>query len=165
MKGTDKFLIGIIAGVALLVVTTFIVVLTQPKLEYRTDNSPESVVHNYLLALENGDYERALGCLSPALRHPPEDAEQFAEHIDRRCSWSFRDLDRDTSLVIENATVSGSNATVVVIQTIFSDGGVLSSSESQDEIEMTLQLQDGEWKLVSGNEYWCWCWNKDDGCR
>jgi hypothetical protein len=67
MKNTDKFLLAIVVGVVLLIVVAFAVVFTRPKPAYQSDDTPAGVVHNYLFALQEGNYERAYSYLSPSL--------------------------------------------------------------------------------------------------
>jgi hypothetical protein len=68
MKGTDRFLIGIVAGVVILVVAVLAIALLRPNQpSYEPDDTAEGVAHNYLLALQLEDYGRAQGCLSRSL--------------------------------------------------------------------------------------------------
>jgi len=46
MKITDKFLIGSVAGVILLVSVAFAVAFLRPKPTYQSDDTPEGVAHN-----------------------------------------------------------------------------------------------------------------------
>ena len=60
MKNTDKFLIGIVVSIILLVVIVFAVVLTRPEPAYQTDDTASGVAHNYLLAIQREEFERGL---------------------------------------------------------------------------------------------------------
>jgi Tfp pilus assembly protein PilW len=61
----DRFLLGILIGIALLVVAALVVFFTrQQDVAYRTGQAPEDVVHNYALALMNKDFEQAYGYLA-----------------------------------------------------------------------------------------------------
>jgi hypothetical protein len=164
MKGTDKFLIGIVTGIVLLVVVVFLVVLLRPEPEYLDEKTPEDVAHNYLLALQKGDYERALGNLSSSVVNVPKDVDEFIEDIDN-CSWRFRDLDRDTSLIVVSADIRGERAEVQIKQTVFYSGDMFDSDLYESEFEMTLKQQNDVWKLINGDNYWCYCWNEKGGCR
>lgn len=164
MKGTDKFLVAIVAGIVLLVVVVFLVVLLRPEPEYKAEDTPEGVVHNYLLALQKGDYEKALNYLSSNVRHAPKDVDEFVDDMDG-CSWRFRDLDRDSSLIVLSADIRGDRAEVQIKQTVFYSGDVFNSDLSESEFEMTLKQQNGDWKLVDGERYWCSCWNDVSGCK
>jgi len=164
MKGTDKFLIGIVAGIILLVVVVFLVVLLRPEPEYRDEDIPEAVVHNYLLALQKCEYERALGNLSSSVVNAPKDVDEFIEDINN-CSWRFRNLDGDTSLIVVSANFRGKYATVKIKQTVFYSGDVFDSNLNESIFEIRLKKQNGAWKLIDGDEYWCYCWNEIGGCR
>ena len=163
MKSTDKFLVGIVAGIVLLIIVAFVVTLARPEPTYQAEDTPEGVAHNYLLALQQEDYERAYGYLSPTLEGYPVSAEEFARDV-RDHSWSFR-LDEDITLAVESSRVIGNRAVVDVRESRFYDGDLFDSSQSTTVFEMELQLEDGEWKIVHSNCYFAWCWMSDEGCR
>jgi len=165
MRG-DKFFIWIVIGVVLLVVVAFIVVLARPEETYKAEDTPDSIVYNYLLAVEKGDYERALSYFSETVSYPPEDVDEFADHLDhRRCSWKFGDLDRDHSIFIEPAVITGTRARVTVQQTIYYRDVLFRGGQYQDDFQMRLKLEDNDWKLIGGDNYWCECWSeKDNSC-
>ena len=163
MKSTDKFLIGIVAGIVLLIVAAFVVTLTRPEPTYQAEDTPEGVAHNYLLALQKEDFERAYGYLSPTLEGYPASAEKFAEHV-QDYSWRFR-LDVDTTLAVESARVTGNRAVVKVRESRFDGGDLFDSSQSTNVFKMELQLESGEWKIVDADYYFAWCWERDEGCR
>ena len=115
MNSTDKFLIGIVAGIVILVVVVFLVVLFRPEPEYREEDSPESVVHNYLLALQKDDFERALSYIATNIKHAPKDSEEFIIDVNGKCSWRFNDLDRDTSLMVVSSDIKGNFADSILM--------------------------------------------------
>ena len=160
MKGTDKYLIGIVAGIILLVVVAFAVVLLRPKPEYRGDDSPEAVVHNYLLALRKGDYERAYDSLSSNLKNYPKDVETFMQDVDDR-QWVFRQ-DSDVALNVESVKILGDTATVEVFESRFNNSGLFDSGQYENQFDMKLRLEDGSWKLFDGDSYWTSCWDKEE---
>jgi hypothetical protein len=158
MKGSDKFLIGIVAGILLLIVISLVVVLTRPEPEYRNGGSPEVTVHNYLLALRLKEYERAYGYLSPRLTGYPKDAEAFADDIDNRYSSRFGH--GDTTIDVQSADMRGNMATVEVLETSFSDGDLFSSGNYERRFDMELRHENGQWKLMGGDRYWTSCWEQ-----
>jgi hypothetical protein len=169
MKNTDKFLIGIVAGVGLLVGVAFAVALLRPKPAYRPDDTPEGVAHNYLLALRQADYARAYGYLSPTLAGYPASADAFAGEV-YKFDWNFRVGDSSVTLEVTSARVTGERAIVSVRERRFSEGGLFGSSESTDTFDMTLQrdaagLARAAWKIVASDSYWAWCWDDNAGCR
>src|SRR3990172_7942266 len=82
MKNSDRILFAIVAGVIVLVVVAFVVAFTRPEPAYQSEDSPEGITHNYLLALQQEDYERAYGYLSSELPHYPRDLDKFIADIE-----------------------------------------------------------------------------------
>jgi hypothetical protein len=157
MKGSDKYLIGIVAGIALLVIVALAVVLSRPEPEYRDDDSPDAVVHNYLLALRTDDFQRAYECLSPTLAGYPDNLEIFIENVEDR-SYKFR-LDNEVALNVESAKIRADTATVEVLETRAFDGGPMDSGQVNRGFDMKLRQDNGAWKLVDGDSYWYSCWD------
>ena len=165
MKETDKFLIAIVAGVVLLVIAVFVIALLGPdQPAYQPDDNPEGVAHNYLLALQLEEYERAYGYLSPRLPGYPADAEAFERDV-RNNRWSFGYYDDDVSLAVEGVDVKGERAKVLVLKTEFYRGGPFDSGQSSSTFEMVLRNEDGAWKITGSDHYWSGCWDASEGCK
>jgi hypothetical protein len=162
MKRTDKHLILIVVSALVLVVITLVVALTRPEPAYREGDTPEGVAHNYLLALQQEDFERAFGYLSPSLDGHPEDADAFREDI-RRYSWRFQ-VNEDTTLSIVSSKISGDEATVTVRETRFVVGDLFESSERVRTFEIELAQKGVDWKIVGAESYFAPCWNTERGC-
>jgi hypothetical protein len=167
MKSTNKILIGIVAGVVLLVVIAFIVTLRQPPPSYQDETTPDSIAHNYLLALRQNDYERAYGYLSPTLSGYPYDLDQFILDIEKR-SWYFRQ-NEDVSLSINSTSVNNQTATVKVQETRYDDysllGNMFGENQSVRNFNITLRRSNGTWKIMNAsNYYWNSCWEREGGC-
>lgn len=163
MKGSDKFLIGIVVGIGLLIIVAFIVTLTRPEPTYQPEDSPEGVAHNYLLALQQEDYQRAYGYLSPQLQHYPPSAEAFTEDIEAE-TWRFR-MDTNTTLAVESVNVTDNRAVVKVRESRFDRGNLFSGGQSSNVFEMELQFEEGQWKIVDSDYYFAWCWTHNDYCK
>jgi hypothetical protein len=162
MKTTDKVLIGIVAGIILLVIVALVVTLTRPEPTYQAEDTPEGVAHNYLLALQIEEYERAYGYLSPTLAGYPASAERFVEHIHDN-AWRFR-LNTDATLSVESSKITGDNATVYVQESRFWGGDLFDSGQSTYTFDMKLRLEEGQWKIIDSDNYFAWCWDREDGC-
>jgi len=162
MKQIDKFLIAIVAGIILLVVVAFAFVLLRPEPQYRTDDSPEAAVHNYLLALQQEEYERALDQISQDVPYRPEDSSELELDVSQN-GWQFGRYG-DPSLIIAGSRISGESATVTLKET--RSGGIFPADSSSQELVMRLQLEDQGWKLTEGQAYWVYEWsNEVDGDR
>jgi hypothetical protein len=163
MKTTDKMLIGIVVAILLLIVAALAITLTRPEPTYGAEDTPEGVTHNYLLALQREEFERAFGYLSPTLKGYPATVERFVDDIHDN-PWSFR-LDTDTTLMVGAASITGNNATVRVRESRFEGGDLFGSGQSTLDIEMQLHREDGVWKIVNAFDYFAMCWNEAKGCQ
>lgn len=164
MKNTDKFLIGIVVGIVLLVGVAFVVAFLRPKPSYQPDDTPEGVAHNYLLALKQGDLERAYGYLSPTAPGYPNSLEAFSEDV-RDNRWNFNP-EGQSAFAVDAARVAGKRAYVTVHETTFSSGGLFESNEYTNSFEIKLKReQAGQWRIIESDSYWVWCWNQRQGCR
>ena len=161
MKQADKFLIAIVVAIILLVVAAFALVLLRPPPQYRQDKTAEAAVHNYLLALQQGDYERALNLISEDVPHRPQDAAEMEFDV-KQNEWQF-DRYGNPSLIIVSSRVSGDAATVTLKETR-SNSPILGDIDSQ-EITMRLQQEDGGWKLLDGQAYWAFDWTGEQTRR
>ncbi len=162
MKSTNKILIGIVAGVVLLVIAAFVVTLSKPAPGYQDESTPDGVAHNYLLALQKEEYERAYGYLSPTLPGYPSDLEEFSADI-KQYRWSFR-FNRDTSLSITATNVSDQKATVTVRETEYRDLDLFGGGTLVKTFDMTLLPSNETWRIVNSKYYWISCWEKSNGC-
>lgn len=163
MKSTDKFLIGIVAAIVLLVIVALAVTLSQPKPTYQAEDTPEGVAHNYLMALNREEYDRAYGYLSPDLAGYPVSAERFAEHV-QNYSWSFR-LDADTTLSIVSVKITGNHGNVKVRESRFRGGYLFESGQSTRLFDLEVKFEDNEWKIVDVDSYFARCWKQREGCQ
>lgn len=166
MKGTDKFLIGIVIGVIILIGAAITVALLRPEPTFQSEDTPEGVAHNYLLALQQKDYERAYGYLSPSLEGYPDSVETFIDNIDDY-SWQFRDLqDGSTTLTVESTDLIGERAEVSVREDRFHEGGLFDSSQYTHTFEMRLRFDTARnaWKIIGSDSYWVRCWDDKEGC-
>lgn len=165
MKTTDKFLIGIVAGVILLVGAAFAVAFLRPKPTYQPDDTPEGTAHNYLLALKQEDFARAYGYLSPGIRGYPDSAEAFAEDVEDN-TWNFGGGEDSVTLEIESVGMVGNDRAVVSVrERRFYQGGLFDSGEYTNTFDMTLRRRDSRWQIAEAGSYWAWCWDDSDGCR
>ena len=146
----DRFLIGILAGIALLVVISLVVFFTrQNNQAYMADDTPEGVVHNYVLAAINDDYEKAYSYLADKKGKPSLD--NF-----------IADLQPSSNIGVDigNTRINGNIATVEI--TIVSNTGEPLSGRWTYEDQATLVRQTDGWKLTSMQyDFWGYNWYQD----
>ena len=153
----DKFLIGIIVGIVLLVVVAIVLVLTRGQGEdYVPNDSPAGVVHNYFLALQRKDYEQAYSYLSDDLKSKP-DLDKFIRDMDTQRYGS------EASLQIGEIRLGDVHSQVDVSITTYSGGGIFDSGSytSQETAHLRVNAK-GEWKLISfPYPYWGYDWDQE----
>jgi len=142
----DHFLIGILAGILLLVaITVGLYFLRQGSQTYVSDSTPAGVVHNYGLALLNREYQKAYAYLADK-PYKPTYAE-FYSQIMNYGSASF-------VLDIGATRVNGPEAT---IDLYFMDTSYGNFTPNPDYAHLV--LQNGEWRLDQMNYYlWGYGW-------
>ena len=163
MKKADKFLIGIVIAIILIVVAAFVVTMTRPEETYLAEDSPENIVHNYLLAIQREEYERAYRYLWPQIIHYPASQLIFEQDIEYY-SWTFGE-GQDITLSVKGATIRENLATVEVLESRFYGGNLFDSGQSVSTFKLELILRDGEWKIKDGDAYFVWCWTAKEGCE
>ena len=165
MQSSTKFLIGIVIGIVLLVIVTFSVVLLRPEPTYQDDTTPDGAAHNYLLAIQDKDYEQAFTYIPEKYRYP-EDAEDMAITVEGD-SWRF-ETDSDFSLAVESSRMRDEeHAVVTVRKTTFYNNGLMGSSQSTRTFTLDMKWEDGIWKVSDGESYWsssCWGFSRDKWC-
>jgi hypothetical protein len=154
-------LILIVAGVILLVIVAFAAVLLRPAPAYTDQEGPEGVVHNYLLALQRGDYERAYSYLSPSLE--TGDLLDFIAAVERD-TWRF-EVGSDVALTIVDSRNYGENSARVEVEKTVSYNQLFGSSQNTRDFDMFLSNIDGTWLIVGGEDYWDDCWDDASKCR
>ena len=164
-KYTDKYLVGIVVGSIVLVITSMFMVQSMPEPSYKDGLSPENVAHNYLLALHQDDYVRAYGYLSMQLDGYPQTADEF-EDLVLNNSWDFRIDDNDNmqTEVIE-VDIEDDRARIVVRETTFYSGGIFSDGYDSSTFRMTLRLDSEVWKIRSASQYWSNCLSDSSACN
>ena len=159
MKGTDKYLIVLVIGILLVTVVAVVVVAQRPGLErYQPDNTPEGVVFNYLLALQQSDYERAYGYLSPDLPRGPADVEQMVDDLGWQLN-GLQDSQNHPSLSIDTSRAVGDTAVVTVGETHYYRGDLLSSGHTTSTFDAKVRKVEGAWKIVYSQDYWKQDWS------
>lgn len=144
----DRFLTGILIGIGVLILAALVVFFIRKDSQtYVQDDVPEGVVHNYVVAILNKDYEKAYGYLADLENKPTFDEFQN--------SFLTGILNPGNSAVdVGDSQVNGSNATVEVAM-IYNPSDPFSTGY-RDVQNAILVRQGGQWKLSSMPTYYLW---------
>ena len=146
----DRFLNGMLAGIGVLILIALVLFFVrQQQAEYLPDDSPQGVVHNYILGLIQHDYERAYSYLADKPEKP--DLAQFQLELTR----SEIEIKR-VSVTIGEVFLSGDTATVSLNMSQ-SYGGPITRSSWYTETAQLIR-ENGTWKIVN-IPYPLWSWN------
>ncbi|MFC1879232.1 hypothetical protein ACFLZW_04905 [Chloroflexota bacterium] len=156
MVKNDKFLVGIVIGILVLVLVTVVYVMMQSAPEYMSEDTAAGVAHNYLLALQFEDYERALSYIAPCVQGVPQDPDAFGRLVER--DSGFYGLRRDVSLLVEETFEQNEKTLVRVNQTRFESGDPFDSRIDQKTFLMSVDLFDGNWRVYHSEKYWDRSW-------
>ena len=144
----DRFLLGILIGIAVLAVAAVLVFFTrQEQVAYRPGQEPDDVVHNYVLAVMNKDYDRAYGYLADLTGKPT--FEEF-----RQAFAVGRVMPGQNGIRIGEPEISGDSASVAVT-TIYQQSDPFSSGYGELGSAQLLRQQ-GSWRISSMPAYEVW---------
>ena len=144
----DRFLTGILVGIGLLVVVALAVFFTRKDSQtYMAEDTPEGVVHNYVLAVLNKDYEKAYGYLAD-LEYKPT-YENF-----RRAFLNGEVNPQNQAVDIGASEIVGDVATVD-LELIYNSSDPFSTGY-RNMFTADLVKQHGAWKLTLIPPYNLW---------
>jgi hypothetical protein len=147
----DKFLIGILIGIAVLVLLALGIFFTrQDNLVYATEDTPAGIVQNYVVAIHKRDYEKAYSYLADVPGRPTLDdfRRSFLNHI----------VNPDTAgLDIGQTEINGQDATVE-LGVLYSPGDPFGGNNRNTEYAQLVN-QNGIWKLRQlPYNFWSYEW-------
>ena len=144
----DRFLTGILIGIGVLIIAALAVFFTRKDSQtYIADDTPEGVVHNYVVSVLNKDYEKAYGYLAD-LEHKPT-YEEF------RSAFVTGVVNPENSaLDVGDSQITGDDAYVEVAM-IYNPSDPFSTGY-RDIQRAILVKQGGAWKLSSMPTYYLW---------
>jgi hypothetical protein len=157
MRNQDRFLIVIVIAAVALVVVAFALVARQPEATYRSDQTPDAIAYNYLLALRKGDYARAYGYLSPTLAGRPKSVEALVDNVVGQ-GGEFGVNEQALAFKTEPPTITGNRAVVKIQATTFAGRDLFDTNQWTETFAMSLGRDGGSWKVVSSERYWDQCW-------
>ncbi len=144
----DRFLTGILVGIGVLIVAALVVFFTrQNQPSYSGQDTPDGVVHDYVLAVLNKDYQKAYGYLADLDNKPT-----FAQF---RQAFAVGKMNPgDTGIKIGTVSTTGEDATVEVSM-VYAAGDPFSSGYSNVGTAQLIR-QGGVWKISSMPTYNIW---------
>lgn len=150
----DKFLMGILLGIGALVVLALVLFFTrQDKRDYIADDAPDGVVHNYVLAVLNKDYQKAYSYLAD-IEHKPT-YEDF-----RQSFFNGMVNPVDAGVDIGSVDINADEA-VVSLSIYYSSNDPFSSRYASEERALLIK-QNGNWKLNSmPYNFWDYNWYQE----
>lgn len=156
----DKFLTGILIGIGVLVVAAVaLFFVRQSSLDYVNDDTPEGVIHNYLLALNRENYEKAYSYLADK-----EDKPSFA-HFRQTISTDYAYRSDIGVKILDTDTYKGegSDEAVVQLSISYASSDPIFRSGYSSNNSATLEKQNGEWKItMMPYDFWGWDWYNAD---
>lgn len=147
----DRFLTAILIGIALLVLVSLLVFFVRGKTQtYQPESTPQGVVHNYLLALANGDYQRAYGYLAETPDKPSYDAF--------RSQLTNGDRFGDVSVDIGEVEIRPDGRAYVTLYLVYGPSDPFSGAYRNQSLAILMQQQ-GAWRLLQmPHEFWGFDW-------
>lgn len=145
----DRFLLGILIGIGVLVALALALFFTRKDntLTYGPEDAPEGVVHNYIVAVFQKDYEKAFSYLADKEGKPT--FEQFKQSF-----LKYEVNPNNVGVEIGNVEISGEAAYVTIyLQQGSSDPF---SSGYRNEDRAILVRQGGQWKIEQMPYYNFW---------
>ena len=147
----DRFLISILIGIVVIILLALgLYFQRQAMPSYRGGSNPDDIIHDYALALAQGDYEKAYGYLAEGKLKP--DFDTF------RRSFLTNELNvSNSSLRTDPAKIVKEEALVPV--TVLQAGGGLFGDIFRMEYTGILINQEGVWKIKDlPYPYMNWNW-------
>jgi len=133
----DRFLIAILAAVSILVITALVLFfIRQEPREYGSEDTPEGIVRNYVIALLDADFEKAYGYMQDKDNKP--DYQEFQSlFLGDRSDIS------DISVSIKETKISED---IAVVKIILTHSGPLMGNWTEKG-SAVLVIQENSWKL------------------
>jgi hypothetical protein len=144
----DRFLTAILIGIGVLIVAALAVFFTrQDRGAYVAENAPDGVVHNYVLAVMNKDYEKAYGYLADLKDKPTFDQFRQAFAVGRLNPAG-------NGIQIGKSSITGNDASVEV-DMVYTPGDPFSSGYNNVGTAQLVR-QGGAWKISAMPTYNLW---------
>lgn len=147
----DKFLTGILIGIGVLIVIALALFFSRKdSKQYATDDTPEGVVNNYVLAVYNRDYEKAYTYLADLKNKPTY--EEF-----RKSFFNGNVNPGQAGVDVGTVDLNGDEA-IVNISLVYAPSDPFSNRYENTDHALVVK-QNGKWKISSMPSYSLWDYN------
>jgi hypothetical protein len=148
----DRFLIGILIGIGVLVVIALVMFFTRRSTaEYVADDTVEGVLHNYVLAVQKQDYEKAYSYLA-------EKKEKPSYETFRRSFIQNYVTPGQSGVEIVDTNIDGDEA-IVNLSVVYLSSDPFSGGSYTSPGTALLVKQNGQWKIYQmPYNYWAYDW-------
>ncbi len=147
----DRFLLGILVGIAVLIVVALGLFFTRQDTQtYLTADTPEAVVYNYVLAVTDKDYQKAYSYLAD-LEHKPT-YDEFRQSF-------FNEMVNPDEVGVDvgEATIHADEASVEMSMVYSASDPFASGYRNEDQV--LLVRQGDAWKISSmPYNFWDYNW-------
>ena len=149
----DRFLTGILIGVLVLVIAAVVLFfLRDGDTGYLDETTPDTVVLNYVYALQIGDYQRAYQYL------PEEHEDQQRPSFSEFRSYLNHNQTNSVGITIISVDIED-DFSWVFLETAHSSGGLFGNIYRLEEIAYLIMDESGEWKIIyMPYQFWGWDW-------
>jgi hypothetical protein len=150
----DRFLIGILAGIGILVVLALALFFARRgTLDYGPEDTPEGVTRNFVVAIKKGDYDRAYAYLANFENKP--DSFAFRQTYQQLQAAEVA----STGVEVGATTMEAERAFVQL--SMLRGGGGLFNDVYRDQQQVELLLDGGAWKIKSmPYPFWNYSWTE-----
>jgi hypothetical protein len=162
----DRFLLGILAGIVILVVLSLVIFFArQGSVGYGPEDTPQGVIQNYIIAIGKGDYERAFRYVAgppspagPGLQQVLPDFNNFKQFFFSGITSQLA----NTGVQVGESRINGDIAVVDV--TILQTSGDPFRSIMRQTQQAQLIIKNGTWKINQGPyPFWSYDWSGPQG--
>ena len=135
----DRFLLLILTGIGLLMILSIAIFLARnTKPEYKAEDTPSGVTHNFIAAIYLRDYEKAYSYMAEDPNKP--DFETF------RTRYSLNNNQDQPGVEIQSESIEG-NSALVQLNVLQNMGGPFERAYSNTDTAKLVKQQ-GKWKIV-----------------
>jgi hypothetical protein len=150
----DRFLFSILAGIGILVVLALVLFFVRGgNTTYADEGTPEGVAHNYFLALQKRDYDRAYTYLADFAGKPSlsQFRQPFLGYLGQEITYYTVDV---------GDLVTNPDQTALLQVSLIRSGSDIFSDTYRDQQSVSLEQQNGKWKILTAPyPYWAGEWS------